>query len=173
MKTITSVAILLLCIFINTTVHGDEINPGIAYKCNTAEKIFALEAVMETDTGKGAEPMQSGFTMLLKSKNVLSCKIGKTRVVTKIRIYPGSETGMCGALGSIHLESLKINGKEILEHDELFNNAACSFSDSDPNPISIEIKDVNGQAILKVCKGKWDEGSGFYDIQCTKKTANQ
>ncbi len=166
MKKIATITMALLIAFWNTPANADWIDPGISYKCNISEKVFALEAVMKTSApeDKGTILITPGFTMLTQPDQSISCTVGITPVTVNISRTPGSSKGMCAAFGFIHLNSLKIDGNEILKHRELFNSGCFS----EPVLFRAETRDINGKIIVKLCKGKWDWGIGYHEIECSE-----
>ncbi len=159
MKSRLPLAVILL--FVSALAHADWIEPGAAYHCDHSGQSFSIVSVMETSSPEDTVSAPSEFSMVANNISV-ECALRHTKVVARFSVLPPEPTGTCGGVTAISLQSLQVNGKEVLELDTLFNHYCLE----DEALHSINILESKGAARIRLCYAKWNWRAGYHDARC-------
>lgn len=156
--------ICLFTVFYSSQASADWVVVGVAYQCNKESNTFSLQGTMDTSSPEdpGTIPPLSGFTVLSKSSNTISCSIGKVHVVAKIDVVEPQDRGMCMGIGFVSLQFLTINGQKVFQNPVMFNSGCFN----DPVLFDLKITSKGDIPIMTACRGKWDWGVGYKDHEC-------
>jgi hypothetical protein len=163
------ITILLICgaSFPLVLAQADWIAVGAAYQCNQSGNTFSLYGTVDTSSpdDAGAIKVRPGFTELKNPANRVQCVIGKTDIELTVNIIPPQPRGTCMGSGLVDLEELKINGVRVFNFRESFNSGCLT----EPVLFSIEVDADQILPKLKLCRGKWQWGVGYTDVNCEEK----
>jgi len=144
-----------------TAAQADWSESTVAYQCDQQAGTFALRgAVVAND--ETYIPVLPGYTVISdEHSTTLSCAIGHANVTAKIKVIPPRERGMCAAHTVYDIESLTVNGRTILTHEQ-FNFICSPYPSLYKFDISVHPKDVR----VDSCKGTWEWEREYRESKC-------
>ncbi|MFH0780694.1 MAG: ankyrin repeat domain-containing protein [Pseudomonadota bacterium] len=112
---------------------------GAKYSCSTLPGIFEILPHDKTGVTSSPDPGR-GYTALPDGISNLQCRLENRLLEGKINVIPPQDHGMCMAAGAVMIDSLVVDGVELLEQGIQFD-WACSSED---RPVVKVIVRTNG-----------------------------
>lgn len=121
MKAIFLTLAAIACMEMPSLSRADWVDLSAAAKCDTSSGLFSLVPAAETSDPGTRIAIPEGFTEFPdKLKQRFHCKLGKTSILLVFSRYAPNGTGMGRAAGVMRIESLTIDGKDVLKPTDFF-----------------------------------------------------
>jgi hypothetical protein len=154
--------VIALLLALAASANADWVDPGAAYLCDKASRVFVVKAVMLTsDPDEGTVIKPQGYSTFRSEKN-FKCIIGKTTIDADIKVLEPHPGGNCAAYTYTYINSLRVNGKKVFPEWRIFNSP-CS---EDPVLYEIQVKQVGTKVHFEACYATWKWGVGFTKTSC-------
>jgi hypothetical protein len=157
------IALFLAALTFAPLAFADAELASAAVRCSPNDKVFVLLPVIDNTLGDSLSVeilVKPKFKRLKGGRNVITCRLGNTRLRTVVSINPPSN-GMDMAAGYISISEFKVDDKPIGS----LHKAAFNWLSRNRSVTRITVSNITGTPSIEICSGSFD-GSKYAEVKC-------